>query len=121
ELRLRRRRGERIEPTRQTFAEYAEEWLARQVVRPRTLEIYRWALNCHLLPYFGRRRLDQIHAEDIEAFDASMRRKQYRSGKYYKEKKIRKMMQPLGILHRQSPLKDLIQLNPLTHVAHSQH
>ena len=38
ELRLRRRRGERIEPNRQLFAEYAREWLERQNVRPRTLE-----------------------------------------------------------------------------------
>jgi hypothetical protein len=60
ELRLRRRRGGRIEPTRQTFEQYAREWLERQSVRPRTLELYRWALDKHLLPYFGRRRLDQI-------------------------------------------------------------
>jgi len=30
DLRLRRRRGERIQPTRQTFEEYAREWLERQ-------------------------------------------------------------------------------------------
>jgi hypothetical protein len=45
ELRLRRRRGERIEPCRQTFAQHAGEWLERQTVRPRTLEIYSWALG----------------------------------------------------------------------------
>ena len=31
------------------------DWLDRQTVRPRTLEIYQWALRNHLLPYFGRR------------------------------------------------------------------
>src|SRR5437588_4387987 len=75
ELTLRRRRGERIEPCRQTFEQYASEWLERQTVRPRTLEIYRWALNQHLLPYFGRRRLDQIETDDIAAFIAQMRAK----------------------------------------------
>src|SRR5207237_10062403 len=75
QLRSRRNRGERIEPSRQTFAEYAAEWLDRQTVRPRTLEIYRWALNVHLLPCFGRRRLDQITPEDIAAFIAAMKRK----------------------------------------------
>ena len=49
ELRLRRRRGERIQPTRQTFEEYAREWLERQDVRPRTREIYTWALEQHLI------------------------------------------------------------------------
>src|SRR5581483_8140500 len=33
ELRLRRRRGERVQPTRQTFAEYANAWLERQSCR----------------------------------------------------------------------------------------
>src|SRR4051812_39528145 len=35
ELRIRRSRGERIEPCRQTFQQYASEWLDRQTVRPR--------------------------------------------------------------------------------------
>src|ERR671930_1006208 len=75
ELRLRRRRGERIEPTRQTFEQYARAWLERQDGRPRTLEILTWALERHLIPYFGRRRLDQITVDDVAAFIASMRRK----------------------------------------------
>src|SRR3954447_17042293 len=33
ELMLRRRRGGRVEPTRQTFEQYAREWLARQDCR----------------------------------------------------------------------------------------
>src|SRR5437868_5817678 len=45
ELLLRRRRGERVEPCRQHFAEYAREWLERQNLRPRTREKYRWALE----------------------------------------------------------------------------
>src|SRR6266508_3725791 len=67
ELRLRRRRGERIQPTRQTFEEYAREWLERQDVRPRTREIYTWALEQHLIPRLGRRRLDQISCDDVAA------------------------------------------------------
>src|SRR3954447_25922443 len=36
ELLLRRRRGERVEPTRQSFADYSREWLHRQDVPPPT-------------------------------------------------------------------------------------
>src|SRR5919198_2393697 len=72
ELRLRRRRGERIEPIRQTFAEYAREWLERQDVRPRTREISSWGLEQHLIPRLGRRRLDQISCEDVAALIALM-------------------------------------------------
>jgi hypothetical protein len=102
ELRIRRSRGERIEPTRQTFAEYAAEWLERQTVRPRTLEIYNWALNTHLLPYFGRRRLDQISAEDIAAFIAVMRRKKLKGWT------ITSALRPLSIILAQAARKGRI-------------
>jgi integrase len=72
ELRLRRYRRERIEPTRQRFEEYAWEWLERQTCRDRTREKYSWALRQHLVPYFGRRHLDQITVDDVAAFIAAM-------------------------------------------------
>jgi len=75
ELRLRRRRGERNEPVRKTFEQYAWEWLERQPVRERTREVHSWALREHLIPYFGRRRLDQITVDDVASFIAHMRRK----------------------------------------------
>lgn len=68
ELRLRRRRGERIEPTTQRFAEYALVWLERQSTRDRTREVHSWALRQHLIPYFGTRRIDQITVDDVAAF-----------------------------------------------------
>jgi integrase len=75
ELMLRRRRGARIEPVRQTFEQYAWAWLERQPVRERTREVHSWALREHLIPYFGRRRLDQITVDDVAGFIATMRRK----------------------------------------------
>lgn len=75
ELRLRRRRGERVAPIRKSFEEYAWEWLERQPVRERTREVHSWALREHLIPYFGRRRLDQITVDDVANFIAHMRRK----------------------------------------------
>jgi integrase len=108
EMRIRRTRGERIEPTRQTFAEYAREWLERQTVRPRTLEIYRWALDVHLVPYFGRRRLDQINAEDIAAFIAAMNRKGLKGWT------ITSALRPLSIILAQAARKGRIPVNPIT-------
>jgi integrase len=108
ELRLRRRRGERVDPTRQNFEQYAREWLERQTVRPRTLEIYRWALERHLIPYFGRRRLDQIQAEEIAAFIAQMRRKQLKGWT------ITSALRPLSIILAQAARKGRIPVNPMT-------
>jgi integrase len=108
ELRLRRRRGERIQPCRQTFAEYAEQWLARQTVRPRTLEIYSWALRQHLIPYFGRRRLDQITTDDIAAFITQMRAKKLKGWT------ITSALRPLGIMLGQAARKGEIPVNPFS-------
>jgi integrase len=108
ELRLRRRRGERIEPNRQSFEQYASEWLERQTLRPRTLELYRWALGKHLIPYFGRRRLDQIQAEDIAAFIVQMR------GKQLKGWTITSTLRPLSIILAQAARKGRISVHPMS-------
>jgi integrase len=108
ELLLRRRRGERIEPTRQTFAEYAREWLDRQEVRPRTRENYTWALEQHLIPRFGRRRLDQISCEDVAALIADMRRKGLKGWT------ITSALRPLSIILAQAARKGRIAVNPMT-------
>ncbi len=108
ELLLRRRRGERVEPTRQTFEQYARDWLERQTVRPRTLELYRWALERHLLPRLGRRRLDQISAEDIAALIAQLRRQGLKGWT------ITTVLRPLSIILAQAARKGRIPINPMT-------
>jgi integrase len=108
ELTLRRRRGERIEPTRQTFEQYAREWLDRQDVRPRTRESYSWALEQHLIPYFGRRRLDQITCEDIATFITVMRRKKLKGWT------ITSALRPLKSILGQAARKGRIPVNPMS-------
>jgi len=108
ELRLRRRRGERIQPSRQSFAEHVPGWLERQNVRPRTLEVYRWALNQHLLPYFGRRRLDQISCEDIAAFISLMRHKGLKGST------TSTALRPLSMILAQAARKGQIPHNPIS-------
>jgi integrase len=108
ELRLSRRRGERIEPCRQTFAEYAMDWLERQDARPRTLESYRWALNNHLIPYFGRMRLNEISCDDVAAYIGHMRKKGLKGWT------ITSSLRPLSMILGQAARKGRIPVNPLT-------
>jgi len=108
ELNLRRRRGGRVEPTRQTFEQYARDWLARQECRPRTQEVLVWALERHLIPYFGRRRLDQISVEDVAAFIAAMRRKKLRGST------INTALRPLSMILGQAARRGRIPVNPLS-------
>mgnify|MGYP001393668621 CR=1 FL=1 len=77
-LLARRGRGERIEAkTRLRLAQAATAWLDGPVrdLRPRTDECYRHAVNTHLLPRFGDRRLDVITPDDLAALVRSMRGK----------------------------------------------
>jgi len=108
ELMLRRRRGGRVEPTRQTFEQYAREWLARQDCRPRTQEKLVWALEQHLIPYFGRRRLDQIDCEQVASFIAAMRCKKLRGST------INTALQPLSMILGQAARRGRIPVNPLS-------
>jgi hypothetical protein len=78
ELLARRGRGERVEPkTRLRLADAAAAWLNGPVrdLRPRTDESYRNAVNTHLLPRFGDRRLDVLTADDLAALVRDMRAK----------------------------------------------
>jgi integrase len=108
ELRLRRHRGEPIRPSRQVFAEYATDWLPRQNVKQRTIEGYEWALRVHLIPYFGRRRLDQISAEDVARFIAQMRRNNLKGWT------ITSALRPLSIILAQAARRGQIPVNPMT-------
>jgi integrase len=108
ELLLRRRKGGRIEPGRERFEEYARGWLARQTTRPRTQEKLVWALERHLIPYFGRRRLDQISVDDVAAFITHMRRKGLRGST------INSALRPLSTILGQAARRGRIPVNPLT-------
>src|SRR5919201_384443 len=107
-LRVRRQQGERIEPTRQTFEQYARAWLERQEVRPRTRELYVWALEQHLIPRLGQRRLAQISCEEIPALISEMRRKGLKGWT------ITSALRPLSIILAQAARKGRIPVNPMT-------
>jgi integrase len=61
-----------------TFGEYATAWLqgkldgtiGDQPIAANTEGGYRWILGCHLLPFFGRYRLDEVDRELCLAFKA---------------------------------------------------
>lgn len=78
ELLTKRNRGERVETnTRLRFVDAAAKWLAGPVrdLRPRTEECYRNALNRHLIPRFGTRRLDGITPDDLADLVRDLRKK----------------------------------------------
>jgi len=73
----RKGRGERVQPNpRLRFGEAADAWLAGQVaeLRPATQAIYSNAIETHLRPRWGRRRLDTITVEDVAGLVRELRK-----------------------------------------------
>jgi hypothetical protein len=56
-----------------TFHEFASGWVERREheVDARTAEHWRWALSCHLLPFFAPRRLSELTAELVDDYKVS--------------------------------------------------
>lgn len=80
ELLARRRRGERVVTDgRLRFAEAAAKWLDGPVqdLRPRTRECYRNAIEQHLLPAFGPRRLDAISPHNLALLVRVLRSREF--------------------------------------------
>lgn len=74
EYRGRKRRGERVAPSKETLAEVAAAWLALQThLRPRTRSVYETNLRVHVLPRLGRRRIAEIDVEDVARLLSELR------------------------------------------------
>ncbi len=76
------RRGEWSPPEReviekpkavQTFLEFSNEWwdLYEHEWSPRTKKDYKWALELHVLPWFGEMLLSEITKEEVDRFKAA--------------------------------------------------
>ena len=74
-------KGERVVPNpKLTFAEAAEKWLssAKTSIRPATLAAYTSSLDTHLLPAWGKLRLDQIDVNTVATLVERMQTAEYR-------------------------------------------
>src|SRR4051794_8879677 len=104
----RKRRGERVAPTKATFAEYADAWLeAQSNLRPRTREWYEIALRVHLKPRLGRLRLADVGEDDVLRVIGEMRA----AGKA--PWTIRGVLTPLGRVLGSAARRGLIASNPV--------
>jgi integrase len=81
ELKARRQRGQRVLPSPKLSVERAAElWLAAKgpQLAPKTMRAYRYALETHVVPQFGKQRLDRLDVTAISEFVARMATKEYR-------------------------------------------
>ncbi len=75
DVRTRKRKGERVAPTRVTLGEVWKPWLDAQAqLRPRTRERYDVAFRCQIVPRLGRLRVSEITEDHVAALIAAMRK-----------------------------------------------
>jgi integrase len=76
EVKRRRRRGERVAPSRARVEEIAPQWLDMQAqLRPATRGTYDWALKKHIIPFMGRLRISEVTTDHVADLIIEMREK----------------------------------------------
>lgn len=61
------------ERARVTLADYAEQWITqRPALRPRTIDLYRWLLRRHVVPYIGTVALGSLTPATIRQWRADL-------------------------------------------------
>jgi hypothetical protein len=113
ELRGKAARGEKpLAPTKVTFAEVAELWLAsKRHLRPWTRKNYRAALDNVLLPRFGHLRPASITADRIAALIRELER-EGPSGRPLSSSMIDKYLRPLNGTMLFAVRRGLLAANP---------
>jgi integrase len=102
------RRGASVKPTRMTFGEFSDEWLARQThLRPKTREWYSIAIRVHLKPRLGKLRIDRVGDNDIARLIEEMRATKKAAWT------IRGALTPLGLILDDAERRRLIGANPM--------
>jgi integrase len=108
EVQTRLARGDLVTRADRTLEEVGEEWLAAQHhLRPRTRQLYRTALDRHIYPRLGRRRIGDINPDRLAAFILELQ------GAGLAGWTIRGILTPLGRTLGYAARRGLIPDNPI--------
>ena len=109
DLRGRADKGEKIAPSNLTFRDVAEEWIEQKNGRLAewTRRGYREALDNHVLPTFGHRKLREIDHVMVARFISSL------ESKGLKASTIESYLKPLAGTFKYAVWKKLIATNPM--------
>jgi len=111
----RKRKGERIAPTKATVREAGDAWLVAQSrLREGTRALYAGNLNRHVYPAIGKRRVSTVTEDDVLALIASLRA----DGKA--ENTIRNVLRPLSGLLAYAVRRGQLAANPVTRLERSE-
>ena len=122
EARVALRHGQLQAPSPITIGEAAEDWLERAgagVIRtrsgdpykPAALRAYRHALNCHILPHFGQKRLTALTSNMLQDFADEL----LTAG--HAPSTIRNALLPLRAIYRRAVQRGEVTANPTEKLA----
>lgn len=106
-----RQRGISVDPTRQTFGEFVEEWLSGLQLRPSTIHSYGRNLRVHVVPTLGGVRLQQLDPGQLTALYRNLEvagHQGHRKGEGLSPRTVRYVH---TIIHR--ALKDAVKMGRL--------
>lgn len=109
ELRTRKAKGQRVVASKVRFSEYADRWLelTSPRLKPASIRTYRWALERHLKPAFGRRLLRDVSADDV----AHLVSKLQKSG--MKGWSAHGVLTPLSRMYASAVREGIVHANPV--------
>jgi integrase len=108
EISTRLGRGDLVVRANRTLEDVGEEWLAAQHhLRPRTRQLYRTALDRHIYPRLGRRRIGEVNPDRIAAFILELEQAGLAGWT------IRGILTPLGRILGYAARRGLIPDNPI--------
>jgi integrase len=104
----RQRKGERVAPPNATLGDVADTWIAAQTnLRPNTVKIYTWAIEKHIKPRLGDRRIATVTTDDVSDLIAKLQ------AAGLKPWSIRAVMTPLSRILGHSTRRGTIGSNPV--------
>ena len=101
-----------------TFEQYADAWhesgIRSQGWKPRTIVVYRNAIDHYLAPWFGKTRLDGIRPRDVSAFiDDAMTRSQGKHKKPLSGKYVNQLLNITYSIFKAAIGEELVDSNPV--------
>lgn len=107
-------RGEFVEPSKMTYAEWLDTWFAvygKPKWRDSTAAIHHDNIRLHVKSLLGKHLLQKLRAEHIQAFINTQK------GKGYSSNSIRKQLEPIKSSLKQAYENQLIIRNPATSIS----
>jgi len=110
QLHARKAMGESLIRTKCTVSELLDGWLEqrRVSIAPKTAEVYGWAIEKHLVPAFGQRKVTELSPSDVARLIASLKQEGMKTWT------VKKILTPLQGAYQVAVREGWVTTSPVT-------